>query len=224
VITLNIDSSLQTGSAKTKLQPLDYIFVPRLLNYRYLGTVKLRGEVLYSGDYALEKRNETVQELIARSGGLSTFASLADAQVYRKGLRVATDLLGSDANSTQKFLLLPDDSIYIPRKDPFVEVQGFVFNPQILNYETNSFKSYISKAGGVTDKGNLKKSYIQYSNGINQKIRHFLFFRIYPKVLPGSKIIVPEKVEIPGKGISAVEISALIGALSALVSLIAVLK
>lgn len=224
LITLNIDSSLHSGSAKTLLQPLDYIFVPRLLNYRYLGTVKLRGEVLYAGDYALEKRNETVQELIARSGGLSAVASLADAQVYRKGLRVATDLLGTGSESAQKFLLLPDDSIYIPRKDPFVEVQGFVFNPQIFNFESNNFKSYISKAGGVTDKGNLKKAYIQYSNGINQKIRHFLFFRIYPKVLPGSKIIVPEKVDIPGKGISPVEISALIGALSALVSLIAVLK
>jgi protein involved in polysaccharide export with SLBB domain len=224
LITLDIDSSLQSGSAKTQLQPLDYVFVPRLLNYRSLGTVKLRGEVLYAGDYALEKRNEPVEDLIKRSGGLSPFGSFADAQVYRKGLRVATDLLADKNQGDYKFLLLPDDSIFIPRKDPFVEVQGAVFNPQILNYESNRFLSYISKAGGVTDKGNLKKAYVQYSNGINRKIDHFLFFRNYPKVLPGSKIIVPEKVETAKKGLSVLEITALLSALTALVSLISVIK
>lgn len=224
LITLDVDSSLQNQGSKTLLHPLDYVFVPRLLNYRNLGTVKVRGEALYAGDYALEKRNETVQEVIMRSGGISPFASMNDVQVFRKGLRVGTTLLADDSKQKEKFLLQPDDSIYIPKKDPFVEVQGAVFNPQIVSYESDNFMSYISDVGGITDKGNLKKAYIQYSNGINRKIRHFLFFRSYPKVLPGSKIIVPEKTESIRKGLSVFEVSAILGALTSLVTVVSLLK
>lgn len=132
--------------------------------------------------------------------------------------------MSDDSRRAEKFLLQPDDSIYIPKKDPFVEVQGAVFNPQIVSYQSEDFMSYISDVGGITDKGNLKKAYIQYSNGINRKIHHFLFFRSYPKVLPGSKIIVPEKSDAPRKGLSVIEISAVLGSLSALLSVISILK
>ena len=225
VITVDVASDLQHRKAGTLLQPLDYIFVPRLLNYHTLGNIKIRGEVLYAGDYALERRDETVQEVLKRAGGITPYASMNDVQVYRRGLRVGTNLLSEEASrQKEKFLLQPDDSIYIPRNEPFVEVKGAVFNPQILSYEPGSFRSYISKVGGVTDKGNLKKSYIEYSNGINKKIRHFLFFSNYPKVLPGSKIIVPEKNNAERKGISIVEISAFTAILTALVSLASILK
>lgn len=221
-IRVQVDSSL-AGITSAKLQPLDYIFVPRLLNYRLLGNVRIRGEVLNEGDYTLERRDETVQELVARAGGVSPYASLENTQVYRNGIRVATTVF-ADKNSGDRFLLLPGDSVYIPRDVPFVEVQGQVFNPQMLRYDGGSFLSYISEAGGTTEKANLKRSYVQYSNGINRKIKHFLFFRIYPKVLAGSRIIVPEKLNTERRGISVIEVSALAGVLSALVGMIAVLK
>ena len=224
IITLDIDSSFTQKNGKTLLEPLDYIFVPRLLNYRELGTVKVRGEILYSGDYALEKRNETIQEVIRRAGGLSPFASMGDVQVFRKGLRVGTNLVSDGSEPGQRFLLQPDDSIFVPKNEPFIEVQGAVFNPQIVSYRSTSFLSYISDVGGVTDNGNLRKAYIRYSNGINRKIHHFLFFRRYPKVLPGSKIIVPEKTDIGRRGLSIIEVSTLLGSLATIISLIAVLK
>ena len=224
VLKVDVDINLRSAKTKTLLQPLDYVFVPKLLNYRNLGNVKIRGEVLYTGDYALERRNETVQEVIKRAGGISPLASMNDVQVFRNGLRVATTLLSDESRSKERFLLLPDDSIYIPKSEPFVEVKGEVFNPQILSYEEGSFMSYIYAAGGTTDKGNLKKSYIQYSNGISNKIRHFLFFRRYPKVKPGSKIIVPEKTDGFKKGVSILELASLTGSLSALVGLISILK
>lgn len=224
IITVEVDSALQNRAGKTLLQPQDYVFIPRLLNYHNLGTVKIRGEVLYAGDYTLEKRNETVQEVIKRSGGISPFASMNDVQVFRKGLRVGTTILSDESKQKDRFLLQPGDSIYIPKYEPFVEVQGAVFNPQILRYDSERFLSYISDAGGITDKGNLRKAYVQYGNGINRKIHHFLFFRKYPKVLPGSKIIVPEKIESTKKGLSIFEISTILGSVATLVSLVAVLK
>ncbi len=224
ILTIDVDSNLKEPASKTLLQPQDYIFVPKLLNYTSLGSVRLRGQVLYEGDYALERRDETVQEVIYRAGGISPYASMGDVQVFRNNLRVGTNILAAGSNQNEKFLLLPGDSIYIPRNEPFVEIKGAVFNPQILSYGSSNFMSYISDAGGVTDKGNLGKAYIQYSNGINRKIKHFLFFRNYPTVTPGSKIIVPEKTESVRKGLSIIEISAITGTLSALVGLISILK
>ena len=223
VSQVDVDSSLLSVNADHQLEPFDYVYVPQLLNYRNLGSVLLTGEVLYAGTYSLEKRNETVQEIIARAGGITPLASMSDVQVYRTGLRVATDLLSRENSRTQKFLLQPGDSIHIPRKETFVEVKGAVFNPQILDFDSNNFLYYISSSGGVTDKGNLKKAYVQYSNGINRKIKHFLFFRNYPKIYPGTKIIVPEQTESAKKGLNIIEISAITGSLTALVSLISIL-
>ncbi len=220
--TLNVDSSLQNEDTRFQLQPLDYVFIPQLLNYRVLGNVKIRGEVLFPGDYSLEKRNESVQNLVERAGGISPFASFKDLQVYRNGLRVGTDIFNSPQKQT--FLLLPEDSIYVPRNETFVQVNGAVFNQQIVSYSSSKFLYYISAAGGVTDRGKLGKAYVQYSNGINKKIRHFLFFRNYPKVLPGSKIFVPEKSLFSSSLFSTGAIAAYTSIFTALVALISVIK
>jgi protein involved in polysaccharide export with SLBB domain len=222
ILVVAVDSNLNTAGTKHALEPLDYIFVPRLLNYQNLGAVKLGGEVLYAGVYALEKRNETLQELLQKAGGVSPYASIKDVQVFRNGLRVGTPSESKDG--IPAFLLRPSDSVFIPRQEPFVEVKGEVFNPQILSYHSTSFRDYISMAGGITDKGNLKKAYVQYPSGIGKKINHFLFFRSYPKIVPGSKIIVPAKTETGKKGLSIIELSAITGSLSAIISLISVLR
>jgi len=220
LFTVNVDSALDANKTSIQLEPLDYIFVPKLLNYQLPGSVKLRGEILYAGDYALERRDETVTEMLQRAGGISPYATMRDIQVFRNNLRVASDLFGAG----ERFVLLPNDSIYIPRSSNFVEVKGAVFNPQILSYDAGNLKSYIADAGGVTDNGNLKKAYVQYSNGISRKTRKFLFFRSYPKILPGSKIVIPERSATERRGLSIIEISSLTGTLTALISLIAVLR
>ena len=222
IMVVAVDSNLNTLGTKHALEPLDYIFVPRLLNYQNLGAVKLGGEVLYAGVYALEKRNETLQELLQKAGGVSPYASIKDVQVFRNGLRVGTPSESKDG--IPSFLLRPSDSIFIPRQEPFVEVKGEVFNPQILSYQSTSFRNYISMAGGINDKGNLKKAYVEYPSGISKKINHFLFFRSYPKIVPGSKIIVPTKTDTGKKGLSIIELSAITGSLSAIISLISVLR
>lgn len=221
--TLQIDSNLQNGDNHYLLQPLDYVFVPQLLNYRVLGNVKISGEVLFPGEYSLEKRNESVQDLLKRAGGVSPFGSYKDIQVYRNNLRVGTEIF-SNPNSREPFLLQPNDSLYVPRNESFVQVNGQVYNQQIVSYNSSRFMDYISAAGGVTDNGKLGKAYIQYSNGINKKIKHFLFFRRYPKVLPGSKIVVPEKSLFPGGFFSAGTVATYGTLLTALVALISVLK
>lgn len=222
LIKLELDSNLSSRDNSFVLQGQDYIFVPRLLNSIFLGDIKVAGEVLFPGNYALEKRNETIENIIERAGGLTKYGSIKDLQVYRKGTLIGVNL---DNNNSRDLSLplLPGDSLFISRNDPFVEVTGAVYSPQLTRFESGSFKSYISAAGGVKNRASLGKAYIHYGNGINQKQTKFLFFRFYPRVTPGSKIIVPEVPE-KEKGLSVAELSAITSILSALVGLAAIFK
>ena len=222
LIKLELDSNLSSHDNTVTVQAQDYIFVPRLLNSVFLGDIKVAGEVLFPGNYALEKRNETIENILERAGGLTKYGSIKDLQVYRKGVLIGVNLDNNNARDLS-LLLLPGDSLFISRNDPFVEVTGAVYSPQLTRYESGSFKSYISAAGGVKNRASLSKAYIHYGNGINQKQTKFLFFRFYPRVTPGSKIIVPEMPE-KEKGFSVAELSAITSIVSALVGLAAILK
>jgi protein involved in polysaccharide export with SLBB domain len=225
--TFTVDMSKGTNN-DLDLEPLDYIYVQRLVNYKSLGNVSVRGEVLFPGEYPVQRRDETAQDFLQRAGGLTPYGSIQNAQVYRKGVRVNLDLTNTNKDSLTRasMMLLAGDSIFIPRVIAFVEVAGAVNNPQLINYDGHHFMYYINAAGGKTSKARLKGAYIKYPNGLNQPVKHFLLvFRNYPKVKPGSKIIVPEKDPSPkfwGLGIG--DVAGIASALTALISLIAILR
>jgi protein involved in polysaccharide export with SLBB domain len=208
-----------------ELQPMDFVYVPRLVNYRSLGNVSIKGEILFPGDYAVQKRDETALDFLKRAGGLTPYGSLENTQVYRRGVRVNLDL--TTTNNSQKvksnMILLPGDSIYVPRVISYVEVAGAVNNPQYITYNGSSFKYYINSAAGTTENARLKGAYIKYPDGLNKPVRHFLFFRIYPSVKPGSKIVVPEKTPDSRFKVGFGDIAPIATALTALVSLFAIL-
>lgn len=215
---VSVDSSLRSTVASLALEPFDDILVPKLLNYRLLGSVKVRGEVLYEGDYSLEKRDETVAEIIARAGGISPYASVGDLQVYRNGLRI-----GIEETNTPLYLL-PGDQIVVPRKNNFVTVTGAVFNEQLIEYHSGRLGEYISAVGGTKNNANMRKAYVQYPNGMYKKTHRFLFMKFYPRIKPGSKIFVPEKSLADIKTIGVSEISSIATLLTSLVAVISILN
>ncbi len=215
---VSVDSSLRRTPASLALEAFDDVLVPKLLNYRLLGSVKVRGEVLYEGDYSLEKRDETVSEIITRAGGISPYASIGDLQVYRNGLRV-----GIEQTETPLYLL-PGDQIVVPRKNNFVTVTGAVFNEQLIEYHSGRLGEYISAVGGTKNNANLRKAYVQYPNGMYKKTRRFLFMKFYPRIQPGSKIFVPEKSLADIKSIGVAEISSFATLLTSLVAVISILN
>ena len=215
---VSVDSSLRSSASSLALEPFDDVLVPKLLNYRLLGSVKVRGEVLYEGDYSLEKRDETVSEIIARAGGISPYASVGDLQVYRNGLRI-----GIEETETPLYLL-PGDQIVVPRKNNFVTVTGAVFNEQLIEYHSGRLGESISAVGGTKNNANLRKAYVQYPNGMYKKTRRFLFMKFYPRIQPGSKIFVPEKSLADMKSIGVAEISSFATLLTSLVAVISILN
>jgi protein involved in polysaccharide export with SLBB domain len=207
-----------------ELEPMDIVNVPRLVNYRALGNVSVKGEVVFPGDYAVQKRDETAYEFLNRAGGITPYGSLENVQVFRRGVRVNVDLtkpINNKAINTNA-ILLPGDSIYVPRVISYVEVSGAVNNPQYISYKGHNFKYYINAAGGTTENARIKGAYIKYPDGLNQPVKHVLFFKSYPTVKPGSKIIVPEKSPEKFK-IGFGDIGGIATALTALVSVIVVL-
>jgi protein involved in polysaccharide export with SLBB domain len=221
---INVDSSLNISDKSTALEPFDEIVVPRLLNYQLIGNVKIRGEILYEGDYGLEKRDQTVIELIQRAGGISPYASLEDVQVFRNGLRIGSNKFREGRPDEINVRLLPGDSIYLPRKNQFVTISGQVYNEQIVDFESSRLMHYISSVGGIKSTGNSRKIYVQYPNGMYKKTRKFLFVKSYPRVRPGSKIIVPEKTEADKNRLQIAELTGLASLLTSLVAIFSILK
>jgi protein involved in polysaccharide export with SLBB domain len=100
-----------------------------------------------------------------------------------------------DNVGTPTDMLLQDgDIIRIPKEPQTVRMQGEVLYPTSTRYLAGMpFKHYISESGGFTDLSARRRSYIVYANGSVDRTRKLLgLFNIYPKVEPGSEIIVPK--------------------------------
>jgi protein involved in polysaccharide export with SLBB domain len=225
VSTFTVDMRSNTDpNREMELKPLDVVNVPRLPNYHTLGTVKIKGEVVFPGDFAVQKRDETAIEFLQRAGGVTPYGSLENTQIYRNGTRVNLKLgINMSAADKKTMILLPGDSIYVPRVISYVEIAGSVNNPQYISYNGRRFKYYINAVGGATENARLKGAYIKYPDGLSKPVRHFLFFRNYPIVKPGSKIVVPEKSPNRIK-IGIGDLGGIATALTALVSIIAILS
>jgi protein involved in polysaccharide export with SLBB domain len=224
VETFNVN--IDKADADFELQAMDYINVPRLVNFRPLGNISVTGEVLFPGEYAVQKRDETALDFLQRAGGLNPYGSLESTQVYRNGIRVDLDLSKSnlDSRDRESMILLPGDSLFVPRIISFVKVSGAVNNPQYISYQGRRFKYYINSTGGVMQDALLTGAYVQYPNGLNKPVKNFLFFKSYPMVKPGSTITVPKRNPNSRVRLGFAEISGITSAVTALIGLIAILN
>lgn len=101
--------------------------------------------------------------------------------------------------------LQDDDELIIPKKAEIVEINGQVLNAISLSYiDGMSAKEYVNLAGGFAPSAYKSKVFVVYPNGKAKATKRFLWFKHYPKVVPGSKIIVPEKVKRERLGAPAV--------------------
>ncbi len=196
--TIEIDPKNPEQAAAFILEEQDHVLVRRIITFETPQMVKITGEVLYPGNYAIIKKDERISDLIARAGGFNDEADVAALKVVRNKLNIPIDWKKITKNPTSSLNLLiePSDSISIAKKKLTVLVAGGVmFDTEVPYKKGRNIKYYINNAGGTTDKGWLKKVYVVHANGSASSSSSFLGFRSYPKVLPGSKIIIPEKPE-----------------------------
>jgi len=101
-----------------------------------------------------------------------------------------------DPTDKTNVTLFPGDEIEVSIYNESVKVTGSVLLTSEIPYNKGKgFNYYLESVGGTDAKGWKNKAYIIYPNGKAAVSSSFFFIRSYPKVLPGSQIVVPEKPE-----------------------------
>nr|WP_294995007.1 SLBB domain-containing protein [uncultured Sediminibacterium sp.] len=166
-----------------------------------------------------EKRKKEAAKEVQKgiSSKDSTTLRDLDESSKKEFVRVPLDLpsIMRNPGSIEDLVLRLNDELIIPKFDGQVKVSGAVLlETQVPFNPKSSFKDYISSAGGYSGDSWIKNSYVVYANGKAATTKRFMFFKSYPKILPGSEIIVPKKPERKGMGTNEI-----IGISSALASL-----
>ena len=218
------DLALSAEDSKFFLKPFDQVFIFKAPSFTTSNVVSIRGEVKYAGNYYLQKKNERISEILKRAGGLTEEAYPEGAMLTRriqlnqreKRLRedllarnttlefsdLGFDIVGIDlaailkGNNTRKDIILEDgDELIIPKELQIVKISGNVLNPISTTYKKGSgVKHYIQAAGGFDYRSRKNSVYVIYPSGTANMTQAFLL-RKYPKVYPGSEIVVPQKPE-----------------------------
>ncbi|MBB6005141.1 SLBB domain-containing protein [Arcicella rosea] len=219
IFTFKIDRNLKLSSENSgfRLQAFDRIYVRKSPNYAVQKSVRINGEVNFSGVYTIKDKTQRITDLIHLAGGLKKEAFPKGAKFMRDSSVLAIDLayILQNPNSSDNLLLLNGDYLEIPRTLETVKLSGEFLNPVAVTFRQHlNVKDYIRQAGGFTDKANKRKLYIKYANGISDKTRKFLIFYTYPKVEQGAEIIVPSKQNENIHKLSTGERIALVGAIT----------
>lgn len=172
----------------------------------------------YLKRYKSEEEKKKAEEIVKNIQKRVTDSTTAVAnEILRDYDKVPLDLaiILTNPGSVEDILLKAKDELFIPKFDAQVRVSGEVLLATQVPYQRkNNLRDYISEAGGFSTFALRKKTYVVYANGKAATTKHFLFFKFYPKILPGSELIVPKKPEKKGSSLGEI-----IGISSALASL-----
>lgn len=142
-------------------------------------------------DYEIQQRQELIEDI-------ATIAPMTDtaptAQIKEESIGIDLEKIMKNPNSIDDIILRDGDVISIPKRLQTVRIQGEVLYPTTVKFLPGfKFIDYISKSGGYTRRSLKNKSFVLYPNGSIDRTRRFLFVNIYPKIEPGSEIIIPAK-------------------------------
>jgi protein involved in polysaccharide export with SLBB domain len=89
--------------------------------------------------------------------------------------------------------------------DNRVKISGGVLRPTNIVYRDGlSIGECISAAGGISEYAKRGRAYVIYANGKSNRTKHFGFFRINPRIRPGSEIVLPETNEKKDKPLTTI--------------------
>lgn len=87
IYTVSIENGIAVGSNNNqgfKLQPYDHVTVRTSPGYEVQRFMSVGGEVLFAGQYTLEKRNERISDIVRRAGGIIEGAYIKGAHLERR--------------------------------------------------------------------------------------------------------------------------------------------
>jgi protein involved in polysaccharide export with SLBB domain len=137
-------------------------------------------------DAAVTKKDTVKNKVLKKLKGELKYATIP----------VDWDRIVNNPENRTNITLLPGDEIEVATSSESVKVTGNVLLTSEIPYNSGrGLDYYLSAVGGTDAKAWRKKAYVVYPNGKAAVTGSFLFFKFYPKITPGSQIIVPEKPE-----------------------------
>ena len=181
------------------LKPYDVVEVRKSPNYVAQQFVSLDGEVTFSGNYVLQKRNERLTTLINRAGGLTPEAYVRGAHVMRRmtedekaardeTLRLAMNSSGADSISVRKLQVSDYYSVGIDLEkalanpgsshDLIMRAGDRLFVPEQIS--TVKISGDVMVPNTVTYQKGLKvKDYVNLAGGFGNRANKGKIFIVY---------------------------------------------
>jgi protein involved in polysaccharide export with SLBB domain len=88
IFSVNVTPDLKFEGNNFTLKPFDIVSVYSLPGYEKQKTVKVEGEVVFPGNYTIEKKNEKISDVIRRAGGLTQSADVEGGSLKRDNFAV----------------------------------------------------------------------------------------------------------------------------------------
>ena len=222
-IAVELDENL-IPNKKIILQPDDIVTVNTFPYRKENRFYSIEGELALPGLYSIKNQNYSVYDAIIDNVEFLKSSSVDGISILRGDIRIPVNgskLISQGSNSKFNFELFSGDIIIIPEINKTATISGAVQQEGILNIDRPiSAKLAINNVGGFTSNASKKEVYVEYQNGLRKTTKNFFFFKSYPRVLPGSKIVVPEKDENKNK----TSVGEIVGYTTSLVSIIALIK
>ena len=222
-IAVELDENL-IPNKKIILKPDDIVTVNTFPYRKENRFYYIEGELALPGLYSIKNQNYSVYDAIIDNVEFLKSSSVDGISILRDDIRIPVNgskLISQGSNSKFNFKLFSGDIIIIPEINKTATIFGAVQQEGILNIDRPiSAKLAINNVGGFTSNASKKEVYVEYQNGLRKTTKNFFFFKSYPRVFPGSKIVVPEKDENKNK----TSVGEIVGYTTSLVSIIALIK
>ena len=222
-IAVELDENL-IPNKKIILKPDDIVTVNTFPYRKENRFYYIEGELALPGLYSIKNQNYSVYDAIIDNVEFLKSSSVDGISILRDDIRIPVNgskLISQGSNSKFNFELFSGDIIIIPEINKTATIFGAVQQEGILNIDRPiSAKLAINNVGGFTSNASKKEVYVEYQNGLRKTTKNFFFFKSYPRVFPGSKIVVPEKDENKNK----TSVGEIVGYTTSLVSIIALIK
>jgi protein involved in polysaccharide export with SLBB domain len=221
-IKVNSRSFSFDQSGNEKILPSDLLVVRSIPGYRPTEFVRLEGSALNPGAYPLTKKDYKIYDLYLDSGGnigmpdklevlverivldetLEKIEDVSDTlDLFKDEEKITikigvefSKVLAKKGNHPENIILKPQDKIVFLKEDSTVSILGEVQQETLAPFSSGiSVRSAILAAGGFKSTGDKKNVFVVYQNGKVKGTSSFLFFRLNPKLKPGSTIVVPQK-------------------------------
>ena len=249
IVDLNDEYENLSSDQNVELYKNDLIVVRSKAGFQSLEFVSVQGLVKKPGNYAIKNNKYSVFDIIKDFDGFLPDAEISGVKIKRTvdvieieelassiesdsleikvdkfieiGLNVERILKSNGSLNQYNLVLKNGDEIIVPKADNSIEISGEVQRPTAMSF----FKglrtlSAINKAGGFAPNAKKSSVYVVYQNGSIASTKKILFFRSFPKLLPGAKVFVPKKPESNNK----TSVGEIVGYTTSLVSIIALIK